>query len=105
MVVLFEVAQVFVARNVAPHEIAARAVPGTALGPKCASIEALDRRVPQFVFKPLVEGDDVWIGIALWLGTGAEIPRKHCRNHCRHSGEPSGPLQETAARQRPGLCL
>src|SRR5215475_16234192 len=34
VVVLFKIAQVFVARNIAPHEIAARAVPGAALGPE-----------------------------------------------------------------------
>src|SRR5262247_3857471 len=105
MVVLFEVAQVLVARDVAPHEIATRTVPGAALGPECASIEALDWCIAQLVLEPPVEGDDVWIGIPLWLGVGAKIPRKRCRSHYRHGGESSGPLQETAARQRLSVCL
>src|SRR5215470_15559784 len=105
MVVLFEVAQVLVAWDVAPHEIATRAVPGAALGPECASIEALDWCIAKLVLEPLVEGDDVWIRISLWLDVGAKIPRKRCRGHHRHGSEASSPLQKTAAHQRPGICL
>src|SRR5215471_6790888 len=105
MVVLFEVAQVLVAWDVAPHEIATRAVPGAALGPECTSIEALDWCIAKLVLEPLVEGDDVWIGIPLRLGTGAKIPCKRCRGHHRHGGEASNPLQKTAAHQRLGICL
>src|SRR5262249_47254675 len=72
---------------------------------QCAGIEALDRRVTKFVLEPLVEGNNVWIGITLRLGTGAKISRKRCRGHHRHGSEPSGPLQKTAARRCLGICL
>jgi hypothetical protein len=66
VVVLLQVAQVLRPRDVAPDEVARRAVPGAALGPERAGVEALDGRVAE-LREALVEGDDVRVGVALRL--------------------------------------
>ena len=62
--VLLDPAHLDVVGDVAPHQVAADAVPRGTLGPQRAGVEPLDGRVATHVpAEAIVEGDDVGVGI------------------------------------------
>src|SRR5712671_1704532 len=74
--VVFDVAQLAIVGDVAPHEIASLGAPGRAFVPLAAGEEPMNRGVvdPERV-ESRVDGDDVGIGIGDRTGIGTKIAR------------------------------
>ena len=95
--VLLEQAHLAVVRNVAPDKVTANAVPGATLSPQRSSPELLNRCVADLVFgEPLVEHDDVGIGIAHRIlprpvALGGERLRRNGRAGGGHRGSGEEP--------------
>src|SRR3954468_264539 len=72
--VVVEIAELAVGRDIAPDQVLALGVPGRAFGPEAAGVEPLDRGIADLGLEALlVDDDDIWVGIALWLGAAAEV--------------------------------
>ncbi|MFD1378633.1 hypothetical protein [Fodinicurvata halophila] len=100
VLVFLEPAQLFVAWNVAPDEIAANTVPGGSLSPERTGVKPDDRRIADLGGEPWIELDDVWLRIAYRLSIGTEIPGKRVWRHRRRGGNGSCCLHQVTARHR-----
>ncbi len=61
----FQVAQLSIVGNIAPHQVLAAGVPGRAFRPEHSGVESLNRGIADLVFREfLVQDDNVRIGVS-----------------------------------------
>ena len=94
--VVFDPAHLHVVRDVAPHQVAADAVPRRPFGPERADVQPLDRRVADDVAaEARIERDDVRVGIlqrrlaatsrAAWEPARPAAGRRRLRGQAAHA--------------------
>ena len=92
--VLLAPPEALVVRDVAPDEVAPRAVPGAALRPHRARVETHDGRVPELVREPRIEVDHVRLGVARRVGARPEVAGEGLRGHARDRRHRGRALQQ-----------